>query len=444
MKIIIVITIIVLVAIAGFVYMNSSSGDYSGLFRDELSRAGVERVGQPIEGFNAYIYLEAFPGFEEVDFDGVETFEGIYRLEDKELKYERTVGNPVTSAEETISEEGYKTLLVNFSDRLGVKVRSESDIAVLLERLRESDEVQGSYITDDFSIWHPEGWYPYKNNRSVFFTHDENLEIPANTDGFAMAPWFQVTVLMLDNEGGSPTSVEEMFARNLWVEGSEFLISKVSVLIDGKEAIKLVTKAAGAAGEVLHYVFNPDEERIFTLSLYPYEPGSQDTDDFERAVRTFMPNYINVGSITNFEDCIAAGNPAMESYPRQCRAGDQTFVEDISGSGGAGILPFDSGVSGRVLLGPTCPVMKDPPDPSCADKPFVTTIQVIEVGSPKSSPFSVVESDKDGEYKVILPPGEYSLQAVGDIPFPRCEWGTVTIESSTMLELDLLCDTGIR
>jgi hypothetical protein len=33
--------------------------------------------------------------------------------------------------------------------------------------------------------------------------------------------------------------------------------------------------------------------------------------------------------ISNFEDCIAAGNPAMESYPRQCRANNQTFVEDI-------------------------------------------------------------------------------------------------------------------
>lgn len=37
-----------------------------------------------------------------------------------------------------------------------------------------------------------------------------------------------------------------------------------------------------------------------------------------------------VTKVTNFEECIAAGNPAMESYPRQCRHQDQTFVEDIS------------------------------------------------------------------------------------------------------------------
>ena len=35
--------------------------------------------------------------------------------------------------------------------------------------------------------------------------------------------------------------------------------------------------------------------------------------------------------ITNFEECVAAGNPAMESYPRQCRdpVTDTTFTEEI-------------------------------------------------------------------------------------------------------------------
>jgi len=33
--------------------------------------------------------------------------------------------------------------------------------------------------------------------------------------------------------------------------------------------------------------------------------------------------------VKNFEECVAAGNPVMESYPRQCRAGDKTFTEDI-------------------------------------------------------------------------------------------------------------------
>lgn len=33
--------------------------------------------------------------------------------------------------------------------------------------------------------------------------------------------------------------------------------------------------------------------------------------------------------ITNFKECVDAGNPVMESYPRQCRYENKTFIEDI-------------------------------------------------------------------------------------------------------------------
>ena len=34
-------------------------------------------------------------------------------------------------------------------------------------------------------------------------------------------------------------------------------------------------------------------------------------------------------SVTNFQDCVAAGNPVMESYPRQCRHDGVTYVEEL-------------------------------------------------------------------------------------------------------------------
>ncbi|MFH1424694.1 MAG: hypothetical protein ABIG20_03360 [archaeon] len=34
--------------------------------------------------------------------------------------------------------------------------------------------------------------------------------------------------------------------------------------------------------------------------------------------------------ITSFDECIAAGFPAMESYPRQCSNGENTFTEELS------------------------------------------------------------------------------------------------------------------
>jgi len=51
------------------------------------------------------------------------------------------------------------------------------------------------------------------------------------------------------------------------------------------------------------------------------------------AINTIKDTQITPGEeiISNFEECIAAGNPAMESYPRQCRdpISDTTFVEEI-------------------------------------------------------------------------------------------------------------------
>lgn len=32
---------------------------------------------------------------------------------------------------------------------------------------------------------------------------------------------------------------------------------------------------------------------------------------------------------TNFEECVAIGNPIMETHPRQCHSGDVSFVEVI-------------------------------------------------------------------------------------------------------------------
>lgn len=266
----------------------SSPDAYSEIFREELQRAGVERVGHPIEGFNAFIYLEAFPGFEESDFDGVKTLEGIYMIEDGEFKYVRTAGNPVTSAEETISEEGYKTLFENFSRRVGVGVEAEVDIAALLEKLREGDVYPNPFIYDDFSIWLPEGWYPYEFEYSVLFVHDPDLEFPGATEGFALAPYIQV--------GKQEIDLEEMFKQNLWTEGSFALVSKENVLIGNDERIRVVTNAAGASGQLLNYVFDAEDGRVFTVSIYPYEAGSQDTDDFERAVQSFMINYLFDGT----------------------------------------------------------------------------------------------------------------------------------------------------
>ncbi len=46
--------------------------------------------------------------------------------------------------------------------------------------------------------------------------------------------------------------------------------------------------------------------------------------------RSVADNETPSQSVNSFADCVAAGNPVMESYPRQCRSADgRLFVEEI-------------------------------------------------------------------------------------------------------------------
>lgn len=43
----------------------------------------------------------------------------------------------------------------------------------------------------------------------------------------------------------------------------------------------------------------------------------------------YLINQKSVSKVTDFKQCVKLGFSIMESYPRQCRAGDKIFVEDI-------------------------------------------------------------------------------------------------------------------
>ena len=57
---------------------------------------------------------------------------------------------------------------------------------------------------------------------------------------------------------------------------------------------------------------------------------SCNTEDFCAEMDIGPDWYENMkNKITNFKECVKAGNSVMESYPRQCRVGEQTFIENI-------------------------------------------------------------------------------------------------------------------
>jgi hypothetical protein len=98
-----------------------------------------------------------------------------------------------------------------------------------------------------------------------------------------------------------------------------------------------------------------------------------------------------------------------------------------------------SGVRGRVLYGPTCPVER--PGESCT-RPYQTWVSARR--EPRGSLAARVRSSVDGYFTARLAPGRYVLVAQGGRPFPRAMSQTVTVWPGRYTNVTLSVDSGIR
>lgn len=111
-------------------------------------------------------------------------------------------------------------------------------------------------------------------------------------------------------------------------------------------------------------------------------------------------------------------------------------------SGGGGFAEYHSGIRGTVTAGPTCPVMQNPPDPQCADKPLQTLVAVFRTVDAVHA-IALLQSKADGTFEVSLPPGDYVVGA-GESNLPRCPQTPATVGPTGYTDISISCDTGIR
>ena len=70
-----------------------------------------------------------------------------------------------------------------------------------------------------------------------------------------------------------------------------------------------------------------DDHDCLVGAGYSWCPG---TEKCQRMWEEYCPEFADAFKIENFDDCVSAGNPVMESYPRQCNTKDgQHFTEEI-------------------------------------------------------------------------------------------------------------------
>jgi hypothetical protein len=104
----------------------------------------------------------------------------------------------------------------------------------------------------------------------------------------------------------------------------------------------------------------------------------------------------------------------------------------------AGSRP-DSGVRGKVVYGPTCPVER--PGESCT-RPYRATLRVRK--RPSQRLVGTVHSGNDGRFGLRLSPGRYLIVPVSGHPFPRASSVPVRVRAHRFTRVTIAYDSGIR
>lgn len=107
-------------------------------FNERLRARVVETMGQPIEGFEPFMFLKAWNGLTEEDFENADALLGKYMMISGGLVFVEDKTNPVHSAAAAISDEGMQTLLANIIRRTGATITTVADIEALILSLDET------------------------------------------------------------------------------------------------------------------------------------------------------------------------------------------------------------------------------------------------------------------------------------------------------------------
>jgi hypothetical protein len=116
----------------------------------------------------------------------------------------------------------------------------------------------------------------------------------------------------------------------------------------------------------------------------------------------------------------------------------------VPGSDGGttgGILPGGSGIEGRALAGPTCPVVTVN-DPSCDDRPVAgATLIILDA---RGTEVARLVTDANGHFAVALPSGPYVIEPQPVDGFFRTAESVQATVADGVLTVDIGYDTGIR
>ena len=100
-----------------------------------------------------------------------------------------------------------------------------------------------------------------------------------------------------------------------------------------------------------------------------------------------------------------------------------------------------SGIDGTVMAGPMCAAVSS--TNPCPDLPFAASFSVLDGAENQVATF---ESDKQGHFLIMLPPGTYTIVPEASAPIlnPETQRKVVNVISAQVAQVTLHFETGIR
>lgn len=217
---------------------------------------------------------------------------------------------------------------------------------------------------------------------------------------------------------------------------------------DGREdVVFLLTQESGGSGTFFYVVaaLNTDLGYVGSDGYFLGDRIAPQTTEVSQNPRHNHVIVVNYADRKPDEPMSAAPSVGKSVYLKLDSETMQWGIVEPDFEGESNVIPpiITGSIIGTVMLGPTCPVVMDPPDPDCADKLYATSLVVTTVDGAKV--IKQFSSDANGTFSVVLAPGEYAIRSAAAANIlPYCQSPVFRVSANIITEVAVSCDTGIR
>jgi hypothetical protein len=101
-----------------------------------------------------------------------------------------------------------------------------------------------------------------------------------------------------------------------------------------------------------------------------------------------------------------------------------------------------SGINGTIMATGNCPGPQRKDDNSCGPRPYQGPLAVKLSSDQKV--VATASSDRDGKFRVVVPPGKYFITQAGESKYPIIHSDEIVVEKHKFTTVKLTADLGMR